>query len=88
MRMSLHSELFVEQWNVGVPLGLIEIASDWRAQVVFLNKLLDLEAATIVAWSVGQAKLIECQLAGLLVDEENIAMKTYEEIYELIVIIW
>jgi hypothetical protein len=67
--------LLVQLRNVVIPLSLIEISSDWCAEAVFLHKLLDLETPAVVTGAIRKAWLIESQLSGLLVDEEDIAME-------------
>ena len=51
-RYVLGAQLFVQNWNVVVVLGLVEVARDWNSQLVFFSEFVDLEAATVVAWAV------------------------------------
>jgi hypothetical protein len=55
---NLSSELLVEDWDIVVELGLIEIASD-KVQIVLFSELLNSESTAVFARIVGQASFIE-----------------------------
>lgn len=71
----LFAKLLVQQWNVVIVFGLVQIASNWSAQIVLLSQFSDGKVSAIGGAGVGQARLIEINLAILLVNQVDIAMQ-------------
>lgn len=70
------SKLLVKQWNVIVVFSLVEVSSNWSSKPVFFDELLNMETTAIISGLVGQTRLVESQLSGLLVNQEDVAMET------------
>lgn len=63
-------------WNIVVVLGLVESSSNGIAQLVIDGKLGGTEFGAILAGSLAHALLVELKFAGLLVQQEDVAMQT------------
>lgn len=80
--INLCAKFLVQNRNIVVPFGLVEITGDRGAQFVFVGEFGNGESAALLAaeW---QTWFVEFKLTGLLVDQEYVAMQasTYECIY-------
>jgi len=71
------TELFVQFWDIVVPLSLVKVASDRVSEVVLGSKLGHRLASSTTTRAICQLFLGEADFTTLLVEQEDIAMQTY-----------
>lgn len=72
----LCSQLFVQNRNIIVPLGLIQIAGNRIAQTVLLCEFGNRKSTAIVGTGAGETWLVKLQFAILFVNQEHVAMQS------------
>lgn len=50
---NLGAQLLVQNRNIVIPFSLVEISGNWIAKFIFLGKLANFEASTIITASIG-----------------------------------
>lgn len=72
-------KLLVEFGNIVVPLGLEKVPSNRLSQIVLLSKFPNGKLPTVVPRTVRESLLSKVDLSRLLVDQKDVAMKTWEK---------
>ena len=71
----LRPQLLVQDRNIVVVLGLVEVSGHGISQVVLLGKLFDRETTTVISGTIGQAGFVALDLVLLLVDQPHVPVE-------------